>query len=130
MTNERQQPAFPGLYTVTLEQLPSAAGLKKGEARKEEGQTRATVANGDFWCAATVAAAHVVATMAEFTSDDVWAALTEHDANVPARASVMGSVMRGLCLSGQAEDTGRVVKTQRADGQARKITVWRSKVQR
>ncbi len=127
--SERQQPAFPGLYTVTVEQLPSAAGLKKGEARKAQGQSRA-MSDDDFLSAATYAAARVAARMPEFTSDDVWAALSNYDGNVPARANVIGSVMRGLCLSGQAEDTGRVIKTQRADGQARKITVWRSKVQR
>jgi hypothetical protein len=111
------------------DKLPSFDGAVRGQERRDTGMglveevVAPSVQDG--------LAAHWQALCEdrpELTSDDLWRALPDDLLMaVAAHPNVVGAFVRQAAASRHwTVDTGRVLHTRRANGQARKVTVWRS----
>jgi hypothetical protein len=100
--------------------------ILEGEARKDDGMTRAwDHANVDWKAAALAVVQHLASTHTSFTTDAVWAELDalgyatrEHRA--------MGAVMRQAAQQNWIVKTDRVVPTMRPMANRRPVAVWQS----
>lgn len=117
-----------GLFDQPVpEAVPSPAGADEGERRRNTGLARADAgADEAFKVSAEDAWKRLLASSEFVTSDDLWKTLTEYDVSQrPYRAQVIGAIVRASAIRRQIEDSGRMVKTARANGHRRKITVWK-----
>lgn len=100
--------------------------LLEGEARKEDGMTRAwDNANTDWKAAALAVVRDLARTQATFTTDAVWQQLD--DLGFATREHrAMGAVMRQAAQHNWIVKTDRVVPTMRPMANRRPIAVWQS----
>lgn len=102
--------------------------MNEGQRRRDEGMDRAKAQTPEqlvhvmwhIW-------RHLCQTHAELTTDDFWLSLTPelHD-QVKQHANSVGKMVSESAKNGWVRSTGRSIQTRRVEGNARKITVWKS----
>ena len=108
------------------DRLPSFTGAAAGQARRDIGMARVDAAPPDYHDELWAAWRWCCESQPEVTSDDLWRALPAHLV-ATIRPNIIGSLLRqSASLRHWTVDSGRVVHTTRAMGQARRLTVWRS----
>jgi hypothetical protein len=127
MTRKRDEPTLPGVFTPAQEDVtPSPAGLEEGERRRDAGLARAET-NEELSLAIDHALYAACLEKPEVSSDDIWLKLPlTVIEKLPKYPNAIGAAMRRAALAGWIVDTGRAIKTERPNGHARRIPVWRS----
>lgn len=98
-----------------------------GDQLADEGVAAAAAGADEGWMRAALSQVRWLATVrATFTTDDVWALLT--DSGVGTREPrAMGAVMRQAKAAGYVTPTTEYVKSGRPECHARPVRVWRAR---
>ena len=102
--------------------------IEEGERRRDTAIDRVERGASDEWVSEAEAIVRaIIATLPEFTTDDVWDALERRGIPSPREPRALGAVIRRFALMGACENTDRVQKSRRPECHRRPVAVWRSR---